>query len=463
MNTVDTTKSIGTFALVMLMTGAIDSIRNLPTAALFGSHLIFFFILAAFLFLIPVALVSAELAASWPKHGGIYQWVRLAFGEKVGFFAIWLQWVNTMVWYPTMLSFIAATAVYFIDPSLAHNRLYLVSVILGLFWSLTLINLKGLDTSTKFATICTVLGMVIPVAMILILAMVWLISGHGSQLHFSSHDILPQLNHSQSWISLTAIITSFLGLELATVHVKDIKNPQKKFPKAMLWSSLLIVSTMALGSLAIAMIIPGNKIELVDGVTQAFQQFLSAFHMSWLLPILSLMIVLGAVGGMVNWIISPAKGLLQAAESGFLPKVFTKTNKHGVAQNLLLAQALLVTAICLVYMLMPSVNGSYWLLTDLSTQLYVVMYVMMFAAALVLRNKTTGSLFKIPGGKIGLTTVVCMGLLGCLITLFIGFFPPASIDVGSNFKFIAELGGGMILLSLPVLIFFKLGKVPQSI
>src|SRR5579863_4249534 len=95
------TKKAGltTIPLTLLITGAIDSIRNLPAAALFGSSLVFFFFFAAIVFLIPTALVSAELSASM-EEGGIYQWTRSAFGERIGFLAVWLQWINNVVWFP---------------------------------------------------------------------------------------------------------------------------------------------------------------------------------------------------------------------------------------------------------------------------------------------------------------------------------------------------------------------------
>jgi amino acid transporter len=93
---------ITTVALVLLISGAIDSIRNLPTIALFGSSLIFFFVFSAIVFLIPAALVSAELSASYPKKSGIYHWTKLAFGKEMAVLSVWLQWINTMVWFPTI-------------------------------------------------------------------------------------------------------------------------------------------------------------------------------------------------------------------------------------------------------------------------------------------------------------------------------------------------------------------------
>src|SRR5437867_3921262 len=111
-------KKISFFSLVILIIAAIDNIRNLPAAALFGSTLIFFFVLSAIIFLIPTALISAELSAAFPDKGGVYQWINKAFGKKWAMAAIWLQWINTMVWYPTMLSFVAGTLSYLINPEL---------------------------------------------------------------------------------------------------------------------------------------------------------------------------------------------------------------------------------------------------------------------------------------------------------------------------------------------------------
>lgn len=458
------TAGIGLFALVMLITGAIDSIRNLPATAMFGSALIFFFIFSALVFLIPTALVSAELSTAWPKKGGIYWWTTLAFGEKTGLLAIWLQWINTMVWYPTILSFIAGTAATLIAPGLAQNKLYLMGVILGTFWLLTIINLKGIKISVKFASICTVIGMVIPMIVIIALAVMWLVLGKPLQIDLGWHSLIPPLNKSENWISLTAIMAAFLGMELATVHVKSISNPQKIFPKALFYSSIIILATMIFGSLAIAIVVPGKEINLVNGTVQAFSDFLAAYHLHWLYPVIVIMILVGSFGGIINWVISPAKGLLQAGQNGYLPKFLQKENKHGVESNLLILQAILVSVVCLAFLLMPSVNGSYWLLTDLSTELYMLMYVILFIAAIYLRYKFPEQprLFKIPGGNFGMWIVGVAGVIGCLITLIVGFFPPDGINVGGTLHYEIVFSLGIIGMMLPVLFFFKKRFVLQA-
>lgn len=451
-------QKISVFALVLLITGAIDSIRNLPGTALFGSALIFFFIFSAIVFLIPVALVSAELSSAWSDdEGGIYSWVKHAFGEHVAFLAIWLQWINTLVWYPTILSFIAGTIAYLINPQLAQNKYYLISVILIIFWSLTLIGLSGLRASARFAGFCAIAGMIIPMGFIIFLAFIWLIKGNPLAINLSPAHLIPQWHDSQSWVSLTAIMTSFLGMELAAVHVRNVKDPQKNFPKAMFFSVLLILFTMIFGSLAIAFVLPKEQINLVDGVMMAFDNFLQAYHMSWMLPILVGLLLIGSLGSMINWIISPAKGLLMAAQHDFLPKSLCTVNKHGIASRILIIQAVIVTLLCSGFLLFPNVNAIYWLFTDLSTELYIMMYVLMFIAAWRIKGKfpTLVRPFSIPGGKTGYYLTCILGLIGCSITLVVGFIPPEQMmDVGgaSHFRKIFSLG--IFVMILPAFLIY---------
>ncbi|MCH9755669.1 MAG: APC family permease [Gammaproteobacteria bacterium] len=446
-------EKISTFALVLLITGAIDSIRNLPATALFGSTLIFFFLFGALVFLIPIALISAELASTWPEEeGGVYSWVKHAFGETMAFFTIWLQWINTLVWYPTILSFIAGTLAYLVNPELAHNKIYLISVILIVFWSLTLIGLKGLKASAAFASFCAIVGMIIPMGVIIVLAIIWLFQGHPLAIDLSPHNLIPHWGDTQSWASLTAIVTSFLGMELAAVHVRNVKNPQKNFPRAMFFSVLLILSTMILGSLAIAFVLPQEKIGLVQGVMQAFTNFFEVYHLTRIMPIIIIMLLLGSLGGMINWIISPAKGLLLAADQGFLPPWLYRLNKQGVASRVLLLQAGLVTILCGGFFLLPSINSIYWLFTALSTELYLVMYVFLFLAAIHLKNKFKNHPrhFSVPGGKIGYYLTCALGLAGCTMSLVVGFFPPEeSLNMGGAARFRLIFVAGILLMMLP--------------
>lgn len=450
--------ALSVFALVMITAGSVDNIRNLPATALFGSSLIFFFVIAAIFFLIPCAMVSGELSSGWPKQGGVYIWVKEAFGMQWGFTAIWLQWIENVVWYPTILSFVAGTVGYLISPALVNNKEFLVTVILCSFWGTTLVNLLGMKSSAWFSNLCGIFGLLVPMGMVIVLGILWEMSGRPTQISLAPHAWLPNFKDPTLWVSLTGIVLSFCGVEIATVHAKDVNNPQRSFPRALLFSTLIILGTLMVGSLAIALVVPNGQISLVAGNMQAFSVFFNAYHLSWILPLIAVFLVLAGLGSVSNWIIAPTKGLLVAAQEGNLPRTFQKENRFGAPVWILIYQAIIVSALCSVFIYMPSVNGSYWLLTALTSQLYMLMYILMFAAGIWLRHKNPEQArpYRVPGGqRWGMWLVSGAGILGSIVTIVVGFFPPTGVQVGSIARYETLLTVGLIAMCLPPFVAYR--------
>ena len=447
---------LSVFSLVMITVGSVDSIRNLPATALFGSSLLFFFLVAALLFLLPSALVSAELSSAWPEHGGIYMWVKHAFGKQWGFLAIWFQWIENVIWYPTILSFVAGTIGYLISPTLATDKIFIITVILCTFWGTTLINLLGMRSSAWFSNICAITGLLLPMTLIIALGVAWFVSGRPLQISFTPHALLPNLSNPQMWVAMTGVILSFCGMEIATVHARDVKNPQRAFPIALIMTTVIILFTLICGALSLAIVLPEQKISLVAGIMQAFDIFFTNYHMHWIMPIIALSLVLGSAGGVSNWIIAPTKGLAVAARDGHLPHFLSQENKHGAPAIMLIAQALIVTILLSVFLLMPSVNGSYWLLTALAAQLYMFMYILMFAAGIWLRFSQAEQKrpFRIPGGNWGMIIVAGAGIIGALATIIIGFIPPYNIKIGSVLHYETMIIIGLLAMSAPPFILY---------
>src|SRR3989344_2320566 len=445
-----TPRVLGIFSLVMITVGSVDSVRNLPTTALFGTSLIFFFSLFALCFLLPAALVSAELASGSTETGGVYSWVKDAFGAKWGFFAVWFQWAENVIWYPTILSFIAGSMGFLISPQLVQNKTFLITVILCAFWGTTVINLFGMRLSARVAAICTIMGLIIPMLLIISLGTVWIILGHPLQIHFVKQELLPHFGKPETWVALTGIMLSFGGMEIATVHAGDVENPKRDYPMAMLFSTLIILGTLMFGSLSIAMVLPSSQISLVAGLMQAYSAFFTAYHLEWVLPVVAFMLVLGGVGSVNNWAIAPTRGLVIAAKDGLMPHFFAYQNRHGAPAVLLIVQAVIVSVVTMTFLLLPSVNASYWLLTAVGAQLYMCMYFLMFIACLRLRtHKERFHHFRIPGGWVGVSIVVGLGCLSALGTFIIGFFPPGNISVGNAHHYETLLIVGLLLMSLP--------------
>ena len=188
----------------------------------------------------------------------------------------------------------------------------------------------------------------------------------------------------------SAIMTSFLGMELAAVHVKNVHSHSTQFSPCHVFFSYFNINNHDFWFINDCFCFYlKKKINLVDGVMQAFTDFFQAYHLTALMPAVIILLLIGSLGSMINWIISPAKGLLLAANHGFLPQSLYSLNRHGVASRILLLQAVLVTLLCGGFLLFPSINAIYWLFTALSTELYIMMYVLMFLAAWRLKSKFT--------------------------------------------------------------------------
>jgi len=448
------------FSLVMLNVIAVDSLRSLPFGAKYGFSIVCYYLLAALLFFIPTALIAAELATGWPKRGGIYIWVREAFGIRWGLFTIWLQWIYNICWYPTIMSMLAATIAYMIDPTLIYNKGYMLSVVFILFFSTTIVNLFGMKVSSRITNLSALIGSVIPMLLIVFLGICWVSDNQPIQIQMNWNSFVPHIANLGVLVLMTNVLYSLVGMEMSAIHAQEVKNPQNSYPKALFWSALIILITLIGGSLSIAMIIPNQKIELLTGMLQLYYAFFQAHHIPWMTIVIGICIIIGGFGGVGAWVLGPSKGLMVAAADGALPNWIAKTNRFQAPVAVLVIQAVIFTVICGVFLLMPTVNSSYWILSDITAILSLLSYVMMFAAAIALRYKAphTARAYRIPGGNWGIGIVCVIGLLSCLATISIGFVPPSTIDVGSIRQYECLLCGGVAVFCLIPFVVFTLTK-----
>ena len=451
---------LGVFVLAMMNVAVIASLRVLPMMAEEGFSLVFFFVAAALVFLIPTALVSAELATGWTKQGGVYLWVKEAFGGRWGFLAIWLQWIQNVIWYPTVLSFAGATLAYMINPSLANNKIYMLAVILTVYWGSTLASFRGMRTTGWLSTVGALVGTLVPGAAIITLGLMWFFSGNVPQISMTAKDLFPDMTSIRNIVLLAGVLLTYAGMEVSAVHAQEVKNPQKNYPRAIFLAVLIILVVVILGALSIAVVVPQPKISLVAGLMQAFTMFFNDYHLKWIVPVVAFMITLGALGQVTAWIVGPSKGLFATAKEGYLPPFFQRVNKNGVAVNLLTVQGCIVTILSLVFLLMPDVNSSYWILSALTVQLYLIMYILLYSAAIKLRysKPNVQRAYKIPGGNLGMWIIAGVGILGALFAIFIGFFPPAQLKSGSILFYGLFLSLGILVMCGVPLVIYEFRK-----
>ena len=456
--------SVATLAIMNVT--AVVSLRGLPAEAEYGLSSAFYYLFAAIVFLIPTALVAAELAAMFSdKQGGVFRWVGEAFGKRMGFLAIWLQWVESTIWYPTVLTF-GAVSLAFIgmngthDMALASNRLYTLVVVLAIYWIATFISLKGMSWVGKVSKVGGLVGTIIPAGLLVVLAIIYLATGGHSQLDFHG-SFFPDLTNFNNLVLASSIFLFYAGMEMGGIHVKDVDNPSRNYPKAVFIGSFVTVLIFILGTYSLGIIIPKSEINLTQSLLVGFDRYFAYVHASWLSPIIAIALAFGVLAGVLTWVSGPSKGIFAVGRAGYLPPFFQKTNENGVQRNILLIQGAFVTLLGLLFVVMPSVQSFYQILSQLTVLLYLIMYLLMFAAAIYLRYsmKKANRPFRIGNKGNGLMWLIGgLGFLGSLLAFILSFIPPSQIAIGSKAMWYAVLVIGCVVVVVIPLIIYALRK-----
>ncbi|MBR7108330.1 MAG: amino acid permease [Lentisphaeria bacterium] len=419
--------SVTTMAL--LTVAAVLSLRNLPSEAEYGYSVIFYITMAAICFFVPSALVSAELASGWPQDGGVYLWVKEAFGPKWGFVAVFMQWVENLPWFPAVLTFVASSIAYVFNPEWAENRWFVLITIWVMLWLATFLNFRGMRLSAWLSSSGALAGTLIPGVMIVLMAIGYLIAGKTPQITLSAGAFIPELGNWNQLMLLSGMMVALSGMEMSAIHVTEMKEPAKEFPRSIFTACILVILLSVLGALAIALVIPPEEISLAAGADQAFAAMFKIFRIPWMTPIMCFLLSYGALTMVVTWVLGPSKGVLQVAKEGYLPKMWQYRNANGMPTNILIIQGVISSLLALVVLFMPTISGAFWMMSALTAQLYMVMYLLLFAAAIKLRysKPDVPRAYKVPGGKFGMWLVSGIAFLTSLFAIIVGFIPTPGV------------------------------------
>jgi len=340
-------------ALALLTVGSVGYLGSAPALSVFGLASVFLYVLPAFVFLVPVSLVAAELASGWP--GGVYNWVREGISAPMGLLAVWCQFAQTIFYYPALLAYVA-------------------------------------------------------------------------------------------------------GVEVNAVHVNELQNPGREYPRSIFLAMGLVLAVFIGPTLAISWVVPASQISLTTGVMQAFNSLFTHFGLEFGVPLIAIALAVGALAGMITWLDGPSEGLLLIGrEQGFLPPYFQKVDSHGIEVRIIAAQGAVITLIALLYAFIPTVSHAYWIFAVMATQVYLVMYVLMFVAAIRLRRSEPDHPRGYRAPALGLLCL--LGTVSSVSALVIGFIPPAQFGHLNPVTYAVLILAGLLAIGiLPPLLMDRLRK-----
>lgn len=446
-------------AMAIMIITSILSLRGLPSEAKYGIQSIFFYLFAAIVFLLPYSLVCAELASTYTRNGGIYRWISEAFGPKVGWTAMYLEWQTIVIWFPTVLMFGAASLAYMFwpesfDRSLASNKYFTIIIAMLMYWLATFNAFRGQKSANILSTKGGLIGTIIPGAVLICLGILYVICGKHDFL--TPQSFFPDFSNVGTIVLAASIFLFYAGMETQAVHINDMRNPAREFPKAVFLSMLVIVVIYSLGTLVIGIAIPTENIDLLQSLLVAYRHLWASFGIGWAGNIMAILIMIGVVGQISVLVTGPSTGLMAVAQSGYLPRGLQKVNRNNVNKPILYVQGAFVTVLALLIIVLPTVESAYQIMSQIATIIYLVMVIIIYCTFIRLRRtqplKKRG--FKVPGGKFGEFLVCFFGIAGAVLALVLSYLPPSQITTGSSTVYVGIIVIGVaIIVALPLIVY----------
>ena len=451
--------TLATGAMAVLIITSILSLRGLPSEAKYGEQSIFYYLFAAVVFLLPFSLVCAELASTYTKGGGVFRWVSEAFGPRWGWTAMYLEWQTVVIWFPTVLMFGSASLAYIFwpesfDASLASNKVYTLVLSLLIYWAATFNAFRGQKSANLLSTYGGMIGTIIPGAILIALGIIYVVMGKHDYL--SHVPFFPDFSNMGTIVLAASIFLFYAGMELQAVHINDMPNPARQFPRSVFLAILVIVAVYAAGTLVIGIVVPSENIDLLQSLLVAYKGLWASFGLSWMGNVMALLIMIGVIGQISALVTGPVTGLMAVAQSGYLPRKLQTVNKNGVNKPLLWIEGGLVSVLLLILIVLPTVESAYQIMSQMATVIYLIMVLLIYGAFIRLRrtepNRKRG--FKIPGGKAGAAIVCTLGISGAVLALVLSFLPPAQISTGSPLIYVGIIAVGVaVIVALPLIVY----------
>jgi len=422
-------KVLGALDTFMFTICALLFVDTVAPMASMGSTAITWFVILVILFFIPYGLITAELGSTYPEQGGIYVWVKRAFGSKWGARTSWLYWVNMALWVPSSYIFLAGLFSQIFFP--AMSLVWIVVLGLVFTWLMVFLGVINLGDSKWVVNVASVLKIILILAIILA-GIIYQIKGGIPVNDLSVASITPVWGDALFF--LPAIIFSLLGFEMMSGASEEMKNPARDVPRAIITAALFIgvVYTFAIRSMLV--VIPLDNLGLISGMMDTFWAVFGQTGVGGVIAFVFGLFALYAIFAQtVTWAIGTVRTSAQAGQEGELPAFFGKLRRSNQSPiGSLIITGVVASIVLIIYgFLATNAEDLFWTLFAFSSMLFFMPYAILFPAFLVLRykDKDVKRPYKVPGGNVlaFVLAIICEIIIVAGIVLFI-WVPGEPVD-----------------------------------
>jgi len=421
-------KVLKTLDMTLFTVCAIIVIDTLAASASIGASTISWWLITLVLFFIPYGLVTAELGTTYTEQGGLYVWIKRAFGEKWAARSTWYYWINVALWMPSVYILFAGMFAQMFFPEMS-------------LWLQIGIGILMTWITVWIGTITLEAGKWVPNIGAFIKAAIMLVLGIGGILYAARNGVANDLSFTAilpSWDAglafLPVIVYNFMGFELMSGAAEEMENPGKDILSAILTAGALIAFFYILATVGILLALPLDQLGLVSGIIDTLKAILGDSGIGGIaVTVLGIGALYTFLANMVTWTMGANRTAAEAANEGELPAIFGKlhpVNKTPAGAYLLTGA--ISTLVLVVYGFMAGSNEElFWTLFAFSSIIFLLPYLALFPAFLKLRQTDVNAKrpFQIPGGMpLAATIAVICEIFIIQAILFFIWVPGQPID-----------------------------------
>ena len=404
-----------------------------PTAAI-GNSMYIWWAIMLIGFFVPYALISAELGTQYPSEGGMYTWVKKAFGKKWASRVAWFYWVNYPLWIASLADLITTMIMQMFG---IEMEMWMVLVIqIFYIFLVTVLGMLRISQSDWVSNIGAIIKILL-LSGIGFLGLYVLFSKGTANPVEGWQDFVPlaSADGGIDWAGLSfvsLIIFNMLGFEVVGTFYDDMDKPKKQIPKAIILGGILIAIFYIFPSFGMGVGTSFEEIQTNTGFLDSYNVLMAnagfeAAAIQAILVTVGGLFILTLISNVSSWNFGVYSVIASAADDGMFPKSWKKRNKDGVPYMVgiwtgIVAAVLAVAGIIIAYVFpeMEELSNMFWAFFSLSLVCLLLSYVPMFAAFIKLHKKGP----QVKNGywlKIGPVLRWLMGIVP-LVLLFISLF-----------------------------------------
>ena len=412
-------KKMGPGNIALFCLCAVIVIDTLTASASIGVSSIGWWIITIVVFVIPYGLITSELGTAYPGDGGIYDWVKKAFGYKWAVRTTWFYWINVGLWMPAVYIMFAGMFAEIFYPDLPISGQIVICVVL------TWITILICNLSVDIGVWVTNIGAVLKIIVISILGVGGFIYAfkNGVANEFSFSAILPSFDSGVEF--LPALVFNLMGFELVATMTKEMRDV-KDMPKAVFLSVGITAFLYIFGTIGILMALPSKEIGLVAGIIDTLKTLFGESALGQFgVQFIGTLALLTFIGNMVSWTMGASRAAAEAAVEGELPKVVgIISKKYNTPTGANFITGALSTLVIIAYALFAqNSDGLFWSIFAFSSCIFLFPYLFMFPSYIKLRvmEPDVDRPFKVPGGMgvQWVISIICFLVIVQAVVLFI--------------------------------------------